>query len=361
MATLGSNEATTMFQVALTADFYNPDGTLKYADVGLSVFEGQSQIAVRTFGEHRPIIGADQLRGANGVIVLTPQVTRESIAGAEDLLSVGRFGVGYDSVDVLACTTADVLVVTTVGAVDRSVAEATVGWMLALSHHVRAKDRLAREARWDERSRYMGCELRDHTLGIIGLGGIGRKLAELLASWGLRETIALDPLVDPAVAAKLGVRLVALDELLRTSEFVTIHCPLTDKTRGLIGARELGLMKPEAHLINTARGGIVDEDALYDALKARRIAGAALDCFAIEPLVEPSRFREFENVLLAPHAIAWTNEMFRDMGRAACQGMLDLSLGRRPRGIVNPQVLENAGFQQKWERICGRPIGASYK
>jgi phosphoglycerate dehydrogenase-like enzyme len=350
-----------MFKVALTADFYDERGKLKYADVGLNLFEGQSHIAVRPFAEHRPIVGADQLRGANGVIVMTPQVTRESIADANDLLSIGRFGVGYDSVDVTACTAADVLIVTTVGAVDRSVAEATVGWMLALSHHVRVKDRLAREARWDERSLYMGRELRDHTLGIIGLGGIGRKLVELLAGWGLREMIAFDPLVESAVAAKLGVRLVALDELLRTSDFVTIHCPLNEKTSGLIGVRELGLMKPAAYLINTARGGIVDEDALYDALKARRIAGAALDCFAIEPLVAPSRFREFENVLLAPHAIAWTNEMFRDMGRAACQGMLDLSLGRRPRGIVNPQVLESVSFQRKWERICGRPIGVACK
>ena len=197
----------------------------------------------------------------------------------------------------------------------------------------------------------MGRELRDRTLGVIGLGGIARKLLELLAGWGMKPPIAFDPFVDPAVAAKLGVRLVELDELLRTSDFVSIHCPLTDKTRGLIGRRELALMKPDAYLINTARGGIVDEDALYDALKQRRIAGAALDCFATEPLVEPYRFGDLENVLLAPHSIAWTNEMFRDIGRTACQGMVDLSLKRRPRGIVNPEVLEQPGFQRKWERL----------
>jgi phosphoglycerate dehydrogenase-like enzyme len=140
---------------------------------------------------------------------------------------------------------------------------------------------------------------------------------------------------------------------MRTSDFISIHCPLTDKTRRLIGQREIALMKPDAFLINTARGGIIDEDALHDALKQKRIAGAALDCFANEPLREPSRFREFENVLLAPHSIAWTNEMFRDMGRAACQGMIDLSQRRRPRGIVNPEVLERPDFLRKWERICG--------
>jgi phosphoglycerate dehydrogenase-like enzyme len=347
-----------MFHVAMTADFFDARGKLKYADVGLSTFDGQPQIDVRPFAKYRPVIGADQLRGANGVIVMAPRVTRESLAEADDLLSVGRFGVGYDSVDVAACTAADVLVVVTVGAVDRSVAEATVGWMIALSHHVSVKDRLAREARWDDRSRYMGCELRERTLGVIGLGGIGKKLVSLLANWELREVLAFDPFVDRGVAGRLGVRLVGLDELLRSSDFVSIHCPLTENTRGLIGARELGLMKPDAYLINTARGGIVDEDALYDALKQRRIAGAALDCFLTEPFAEPSRFGEFENVLLAPHAIAWTHEMFRDMGRAACQGMLDLSLRRRPRGIVNPQVLESLGFQRKWERICGPPIGS---
>jgi phosphoglycerate dehydrogenase-like enzyme len=340
-----------MFNVALTADFYGPNGIPKFADFGLSVFDNQSQIRVQPFATHRPQIGADQLVGANGVIVLTPQVTQQTVAAADDLLAVGRFGVGYDSVDVPACTAADVVVLITVGAVDRSVAEATVGWMIGLTHHMRTKDRLVREAKWDDRSQYMGHELRDRTLGVIGLGGIARKLLDLLANWGMNPPIAFDPFIDPAAAAKLGVRLVELDELMRTSDFVSIHCPLTEKTRGLIGRREIGLMKPGAYLINTARGGIVDEDALYDALIECRVAGAALDCFATEPVVEPHRFAEFDNVLLAPHSIAWTNELFRDIGQAACQGMVDLSLKRTPRGIVNPEVLQRPGFQRKWARL----------
>jgi phosphoglycerate dehydrogenase-like enzyme len=340
------------FDVFLTADFYGPGGEPKFADLGLSVFEDQPHIRLKPFAQHRPQIGADQVAGANGVIVLTPQVTKQTVSAADDLVAIGRFGVGYDSVDVPACTSADVLVMITVGAVDRPVAEATIGWMIALTHHLGVKDRLVRDAKWDERSRYMGRELRDRTLGIIGLGGIARKLVELLANWGMNPPIAFDPFVDPAVAAKLGVRLVSLDELMQSSDFVSIHCPLTDKTRGLVGRREIGLMKPDAYLINTARGGIVDEDALYNAIKEKRIAGAALDCFATEPLTEPYRFREFENVLFAPHSIAWTNEMFRDIGRTACQAMVDLSFKRTPRGIVNPEVLERPGFQRKWERVC---------
>src|SRR6476619_2334662 len=171
------------FQVHQTADFFNPGGEPKFADLGLSVFDGHPHIQLRPFVEHRPQIGADQLAGANGVIVLTPQVTKETVAAADDLVAIGRFGVGYDSVDVSACTAADVLVFITVGAVDRPVAEATIGWMIGLTHHARVKDRLVREAKWDDRSRYMGRELRDRTLGVIGLGGIARKLLGLLANW----------------------------------------------------------------------------------------------------------------------------------------------------------------------------------
>jgi len=340
-----------VFQVALTGDFYDATGKPKYADLGLGVFEGQPNIAVRSFAEHRKQIGADQLAGANGVIVLTPAVTRESVSDAKDLLAIGRFGVGYDS-DVKACTEADVLLYITAGAVDRPVAEAVVGWMIALTHNVLAKDRLVRQGKWDDRSRYMGRELRDRTLGVIGLGGIARKLLELLSGWGMKPPLAFDPFMKPEAAMKLGVWLVPLDELLRSSDFVSIHCPLTEQTRGLIGARELGMMKREGYLINSARGGIVDEDALFAALKNNRIAGAALDCFDKEPVTEPHRFGHFENVLLAPHSIAWTDELFRDIGGAACQGMLDLSEMRRPRGVLNPELFDRPSFLAKWKRIC---------
>src|SRR5439155_12300953 len=151
-------------------------------------------------------------------------------------------------------------------------------------------------------------------------------------------------------AAKHGARFVNLDELLQKADFVSLHCPLNESTRGLIGARELALMKPEAYLLNTARGGIVDEDALYDALKNRRIAGAAIDCFAQEPVSALHRFGELDNVLLAPHCIAWTDELFRDIGRAACQVMVDLWLGNQPRGVINPEVFERPRFKAKWER-----------
>ena len=197
----------------------------------------------------------------------------------------------------------------------------------------------------------MGRELRDRTFGAIGMGGIGRATVGLLGGFGMKTPLAFDPFLDAEAAKRLGVRPVTLDELLAEADFVSIHCPLNESTRSLIGAREIALMRPDAYLINTSRGGIVDEDALFEALQGGRIAGAALDCFAEEPVVAPHRFGRLDNVLLAPHCIAWTHELFRDIGRAACRGMLDLAVGARPRGVVNPEVFERPGFLAKWARL----------
>ena len=344
--------AVKQFCVSLTGDFFGSDGRPCYRDSGLAVLEQTSGIRWRPFAEHRPEIGPDQIGDANAVIVLTPRVTASSVSSSSKLLAIARFGVGYDSVDVEACSAADVVLLISAGAVDRPVAEATLAWMLALTHNVRAKDRLLREGRWNERNGYMGSELRDRTLGIVGLGGIGQALVRLTAGFGMRAAVAFDPFASAAVAVELGVRLAPLNELLATADFVSIHCPLNQATRNLIGSRELAVMKRDAYLINTARGGIVDEDALFDALKNQSIAGAALDCFANEPVTSPHRFGELENVLLAPHCIAWTDELFRDIGRTVSKSLVALALGQRPeRGIVNPDVFSRPTFQDKWSRL----------
>jgi phosphoglycerate dehydrogenase-like enzyme len=339
-----------IFRVAWTADFVKPDGSPRFADVGLDVLADQPHVEHSHLRENLPVIAPGQLAGVDGVIVLSPAVTAASLEGCPDLLAIVRFGVGYDSVDVAACTRAEVLAIITAGAVDRSMAEATLAWMLALSHHVRLKDDIVRKGRWDLRAAHQGTELRERTLGVVGLGGIGRSLVELCRGLGMNPPLAHDPFLTPEAAQALGVEPVGLDELLGRADFVTLHCPLTEVTRGLIGARELSRMKPTAYLLNTARGGIVDEDALYDALKSRRIAGAAIDCFVGEPLTAPPRLAELDNVLLAPHAIGWTEELFRDIGGAACRAMLDLSLGQRPRGVLNPEVFDRPGFRAKWQR-----------
>ena len=342
------------FRLALTADFYDESGEPKYADIGLSVFDGHPEVLISTFDEHRAEITPDQLKDYHGVLVMSPRVTARSLEGCENLLAVGRFGVGYDTVDVEACTRQNVLAMITVGAVDRPVAEATIGWMLALTHRLLAKDRLVRTGHWDDRRHFMGCELRDRTLGVIGLGGIGRELVSLLKGFGMRQPMAFDPFAPADAFTASEARSVGIEELLSIADFVSIHCPLNEQTRDLIGRAELALMKSDAYLLNTARGGIVNEEALFEVLQSGRIAGAALDCFDNEPLTEPHRFGTLDNVVLAPHSIAWTEELFRDIGRTACQSMLDVANSRQPHGVINRELLEQPSFQEKWQRLTER-------
>ena len=338
------------FRVAITGDSFK-DGKPVYPSFDLTVLSDVEGMEVVPLEENLPVLESRQVEGIQGAIVLSTRITRESLEESDDLLVISRFGVGYDTVDVAACTEADVVLCLTVGAVDRSVAEGTIGWMLALSHNLRAKDRLVREGRWHDRSGYMGTELRGRTLGVIGFGGIGRKLVTLLEGFGMDRPVVFDPYVDAQSASELGVEKVELEELLRISDFVSVHCPLNDETVDLLNEEELALMKPSAYLINTARGGIINEDALFNVLSEDKIAGAALDCFVGEPITEPHRFGKLDNVLLAPHCIAWTEELFRDIGLMACQSIIDLAQGRQPNCVVNPEVFDRPSFQNKWERL----------
>ena len=340
------------FRIALTGDFYDADRNTKFPDMGLQYLDDDPNIEYFAFDEDRSEIGVDQYGDANAILVLAPKVTAASLGDAAELLAIGRYGVGYDSVDVSACTEADVVLCISKGAVDRPVAEANIGWMIALTHNMRVKDTLVREGEWDVRTNFNGCEIRDRTFGAVGLGGISRETIRLLSGFGMNPPIAYDPFVGKAEAEECGVELMSLNDLMSRADFVSIHCPLTDETRNLIGEDEIALMKSDAYLLNTARGGIVNEDALYRALEQHKIAGAALDCFEVEPVIKPHRFGALDNVILAPHSIAWTVELFRDIGKTTCTAMLDLLKGREPDGIVNRDVLERPGFQKKWKRLC---------
>ncbi|MFT5490062.1 MAG: phosphoglycerate dehydrogenase-like enzyme [Limisphaerales bacterium] len=347
---MNDKPANSTFRVGLTGDFYKA-GKPVYPDYDLGPLEREPAIALTTFDEHHDEIAPEQLAGLNGVIVLTPRVTRHSLAQSQQLLAISRFGVGYDTVDVAACTENDVALCITTGAVDRPVAEATVGWMFALSYRMRAKDRHFREARWDERGNIMGGGLHGKTVGIVGFGGIGRTVLKMLSGLGMNPPLVFDPVLDPETVTQLGGEPVTLPDLMARSDFVTAHCPLNEHTANLISAPELELMKPDAFILNTARGGIINEDALYEALAAERIAGAALDCFADEPFTEPNRFAQLENVILASHNIAWTRELFRDIGAMASQSLIDLANGKHPKSVVNPEVFDRPSFQEKWESV----------
>lgn len=334
------------FHIRLTGDFLGPDGKPVLWQDRFEPLEAAA--ATHDFiAEHRPEVGADQVTGADALLVLTPKITAETVRDAHRLKVVARWGVGYDSVDVAACTANDVAVTITKGAVNHPVAESIVTFMLALSHHLLAKDKLVREARWGDRAAFHGTEIREKTLGVVGLGGIGGTTVKLLSSFGMAQPLAYDPYLPEGDLRAAGVRPADLSTVLREADFVIVTCPLTAETRHLIGAEQLALMKPSAYLINTARGGIVDEAALAEALRARRIRGAALDVFAREPADESNPFRDLDNVLLTPHAICWTEECFRDIGRMAVASMMDVAAGRKPHGLLNPEVWERPGFQAK--------------
>jgi len=345
------NQTFCKFRVGLTRDFLNERDELEFKDIGLSLLDTSPRILYEFLAERATVIRPEQVRDYDGIITFWPSYNRESFVGVERLLGIALFGVGYDHVDIEACTDSGVALFNTAGAVDRPVAEAILTLMLSLSHYLLQKDRIARSGRWDSITHWMGSELRDKIVGTVGFGGIAQELCRLLTSFRVKQFLAYDPLIPPDEARAAGAELCSLDSLLQSSDFVTINCPLSAKTRNLITRRELSLMKPTAFLINTARGAIVNEQDLYQALSEKRIRGAGIDVFSQEPLPASSPLLTLDNVIVTPHGLAWTDELFRDMGTMACQGMLRLAHGEVPDNVVNTQVLKKRSFQKKLDRF----------
>jgi phosphoglycerate dehydrogenase-like enzyme len=346
------------FRVGFSADFLRDDGSLAFPDIGLSLLDGIEDLRYDFLREYRPEYAPEQLMEYDVLISLKPRVTAQSLSGASRLCAIGRCGVGYDNVDLKACTERGIAVYITPEGVVRPVAESIVLLILALSHRLLQKDRLVRQGRWAESTHPLGREPRDRIVGTIGLGNIACEAIRLLRVLNVRRFLVFDPYASPDRAAELGVDRVSLDQLLRESDYVLVNCPLTPETRGLLGSDKFALMKREAVLINTARGPIVNEAALIDALQGGRIAGAALDVFESEPLSADSPLTRMDNVILTSHSIAWTEELFRDMGRIDCDGALAVYRGDPPRHIVNPQVLENPRFLEKLARRKAAFAGA---
>lgn len=288
----------------------------------------------------------------DAVALLGERFGTGALGGSARLVAVARWGVGYDAVDLDACTAHDVCVFITPNGVRRPVAVAILTFLLALALRVRAKDALVRRAEWGRKAEFMGEMLTGKVLGSLGLGSIARELFRLAAPLEMLH-IAHDPYVQDPIAAP-GVRLVDKETLLRESDVLCINCSLTPETRHSIGAAELAIMKPTAYLINTARGPIVDEAALIAALRAGRLRGAGLDVFEQEPLPEDSPLLAMENVLLAPHALAWTDELVLGNSMDDAQGLVRLARGEAPDAVVNREVLERPGFQRKLHALAAR-------
>ncbi len=344
------------FRVGFSADFCDANGRLVFPDIGLSLLADVPGLAHEFLRENKSEYTPDQLAPYDVVISLKPKVTAQSLEGVTRLCAIGRCGVGYDNVDLKACTDHGIAVYITPGGVMRPVAESILLLILALSHRLLQKDGMVRAGLWAESTHQLGREPRDRVVGTIGLGNIAAETIRLLRVLDVHRFLAFDPYASSDRAVELGAELVSLEELLRNSDYVLVNCPLTAQTRGLLSNAQFDLMKPDAVLINTARGPIVDETALIEALRNKQIAGAALDVFEQEPLTTKSPLIGMDNVILTSHSIAWTEELFRDMGRIDCQGALAILRGEVPANVVNPQVLDNPLFMEKLEQLKARFI-----
>lgn len=262
------------------------------------------------------------------------QVDAEAVAAAPRLRVVARAGVGLDNVDVEAATKAGVMVVNAPTSNITSAAEHTVALILASARNVAQAHSALKGGEW-KRSKYTGVELDQKVVGILGLGKIGQLVAQRLQPFGV-ELIAYDPYLQPARAAQMGVRLASLEEVLRESDFITVHLPKSKETVGLIGDRELHLVKPAVRLINVARGGIIDENALYAALKEGRVAGAGIDVFPKEPVTDSPLF-EFDQVVVTPHLGASTHEAQEKAGTQVARSVKLALAGEFVPDAVNVQ------------------------
>jgi D-3-phosphoglycerate dehydrogenase len=305
------------------------------AEEGLQLLRRQAQVDVRlglSAQELAVVIGA-----YDGLVVRSStQVTEEVIAAAARLRVIGRAGTGVDNIDLPAATRKGIVVVNAPYGNTVAVAEHTLAMLLALVRRIPFADAALRQGHWDKGC-YQGVQVRGKVLGLIGLGRVGTAVAR--RALGLEmKVIAYDPFVTPERAAQLGVQWVPFDDLLRSADFVSLHLPGHEQNRGLIGARELALMKPTAYLINCARGNLVDEEALCQALEEGRLAGAALDVFAQEPLLN-NRLLRSDRVILTPHVAGSTVEAQRDTAVEVAEQVLEVLAGRMPRYPVNAPAL----------------------
>ncbi|AEW98296.1 phosphoglycerate dehydrogenase [Streptantibioticus cattleyicolor] len=299
-------------------------------DAGFSVAHGSSR-------------DREAVAGCDAVIAGTDRFDAEVLAGAPQLRVICRTGAGYDNVDVEAATARGVAVCTTPGVNGQSVAEHTIGLLLSAARAIPQNVAAVRAGRWEQGG---GRELAGAVLGVVGFGAIGRRVAAMARGIGM-DVVAHDPVADRGFAEANGVRLLSLEQLLASSDVVTLHLSLTPSTRHLIDAGAFARMKPGAYLVNAARGGIVDEEALADALASGRLAGAALDTVETEPLPSGHRLRAFDNVLVTAHIGAATRESRARSGMLAARSVVEVLAGGIPGTVVNPGF---AGHRTSVER-----------
>ncbi|MGH3873435.1 MAG: phosphoglycerate dehydrogenase [Pseudonocardiaceae bacterium] len=273
------------------------------------------------------------LEGATAVIAGQELYTAEVFDACPELRLVVRFGVGFDTVDVGAATERGVLVATIPGTTDGGVADHAIGLMIDLAHGISRHDRAMRRGEWQPQR---GVDMCHATLGIVGLGRIGRAVALRALGFDMK-VIAHEPYPVMEFVEKHGIELLGIDEVFARSDYVTLHLPAMPETERIVDAAKLALMRPTAFLINTGRGNLVDEDALYAAVKSGQIAGAGIDAWTNEPMTDP-RWAELDNVVLTPHSAANTHGVWTASAALAVQIVLQVIRGERPSQLLNPEV-----------------------
>ena len=286
----------------------------------------------------------------DAIIVFGYYFPAECLSGVTRLACLARWGVGYDRIDVPACNENGVAIAITPAGVRRPVAEGIHALIFSLAKNLPALDRRVREGRWRENLTEIGICVEGRTLGSIGAGNIAGEMFRIARGIGFGRLLAFDPFIGPDRAAELGIESVDLDTVMKESDFVAVNVPLNEHTEGLINARALSLMKPTAYLINTARGPIVDEKALTEVLRNRKIAGAGIDVFEKEPPDKDNPLFELDNVIVAPHSVAWTEESLRDNSLEACRNVRRIYEGNPPNFTANAGVLQRPEFLRKLAR-----------
>lgn len=345
----------TSIALGITSDLVAAEGELAFPDYPIQSLAALG-LSIRRIDVTRGHIPADL--ADIDILVSVPHgapIDAEAISDAAQLTAVIRVGVGYEDCDLAALTRAGIALVIPSDATQRPTAVAALTLILAAATRLLDKHKLTLEGPkgWSRRAALRGAETKGKVLGLVGCGSIGRHLIAISRPLGFTFVIH-DPALTDEDALALGAQLRSLDELIAEADFVSIHCPLSSKTRHLIDARRFALMKRSAYLINTARGGIVDQRALTDALVNGRIAGAGLDVFEPEPLPADDPLLRLDNVIFSGHALNWTRELDLELGRSNHAAIVDLLRGKVPDGLVNREVLEDAHFRSRLNALARR-------
>jgi len=292
---------------------------------------------------------AEKLMGFNIIIAsVTPFYDKEFFEYKDETLLITRHGIGYNNIDIESATQRGTIVTKVSGMVEReAVAETAIALLMTVIREIREASLRAREGKWEERANFIGWEIKDKTVGIIGYGNIGSRIGEILKNGFLAKVIAYDPFVSPEKIRERGAEPVTLEELLKNADIISLNASLNESSRHILSDKEFSLMKNGVFIVNTARGELIDEDALVRALKSGKVAGVGLDVLKDEPPEPNNPLFGFDNVVITPHISAYTHECLFGMGDKVVTDAERVVAGELPDEIINKEVVERLKWLKK--------------